>query len=102
VTDALRGGSLAGWRRKVAGQIQPSFHAARDDSSDVPVSWRGRSRYDELGVGEARAALSEGDETRIKAVRSYERKHNLRKCQAAILKAEPNRPNLRAVTVRDG
>jgi ferritin-like metal-binding protein YciE len=34
--------------------------------------------YDELGVDEVRAVLSEGDETRIRAARSYERKHKNR------------------------
>jgi ferritin-like metal-binding protein YciE len=37
--------------------------------------WAG---YDELGVDEVRSVLSEGDEERIKAVRSYERKHKNR------------------------
>jgi hypothetical protein len=41
-------------------------------------------RYDELGVEEVRAVLSEGDDTRIKSVRSYERKH---KNRAGVLQA---------------
>ena len=40
--------------------------------------------YDELAVDEVRAVLSEGDETRVKAVRSYERKH---KNRAGVLQA---------------
>jgi ferritin-like metal-binding protein YciE len=40
--------------------------------------------YDELGVDEVRAVLSEGDETRVKAVRTYERKH---KNRAGVLQA---------------
>jgi ferritin-like metal-binding protein YciE len=40
--------------------------------------------YDELSVEEVRAVLSEGDETRLKAVRSYERKH---KNRAGVLQA---------------
>ena len=40
--------------------------------------------YDELGVEEVRAVLSEGDDTRIKAARSYERKH---KNRAGVLQA---------------
>jgi ferritin-like metal-binding protein YciE len=34
--------------------------------------------YDELGVNEVQAVLSEGDEQRIKDVRAYERKHKAR------------------------
>ena len=40
--------------------------------------------YDELGVEEVRAVLSEGDDTRIKEARSYERKH---KNRAGVLQA---------------
>jgi ferritin-like metal-binding protein YciE len=40
--------------------------------------------YDELSVEEVRAVLSRGDETRIKEVRSYERKH---KNRAGVLQA---------------
>ena len=40
--------------------------------------------YDELAVDEVRAVLSEGDDTRVKAVRSYERKH---KNRAGVLQA---------------
>ena len=48
---------------------------SRIDSLRSDEPWPG---YDELGVDEVRAVLSEGDETRIKAVRSYERKHKNR------------------------
>jgi ferritin-like metal-binding protein YciE len=40
--------------------------------------------YDELAVDEVRAVLSEADDTRVKAVRSYERKH---KNRAGVLQA---------------
>jgi ferritin-like metal-binding protein YciE len=40
--------------------------------------------YDELAVDEVRAVLSESDDTRVKAVRSYERKH---KNRAGVLQA---------------
>ena len=40
--------------------------------------------YDELGVEEVRAVLSDGDDTRIKTARSYERKH---KNRAGVLQA---------------
>ncbi len=43
---------------------------SRIDSLQADEPWPG---YDELGVDEVRAVLSEGDETRVKAVRSYER-----------------------------
>ena len=42
------------------------------------------SGYDELGVDEVRAVLSEGDEQRIKDVRAYERKH---KARAGVIQA---------------
>ena len=48
---------------------------SRIDSLQAAEPWPG---YDELGVDEVRAVVSEGDETRIKAVRSYERKHKNR------------------------
>ena len=48
---------------------------SRIDSLQANEPWPG---YDELGVDEVRAVLSEGDETRVKAVRSYERKHKNR------------------------
>jgi len=48
---------------------------SRIDSLQADEPWPG---YDELGVDEVRAVLSEGDETRVKAVRSYERKHKNR------------------------
>jgi ferritin-like metal-binding protein YciE len=53
----------------------------RIDSLQASEPWAG---YDELGVDEVRAVLSEGDETRVKAVRSYERKH---KNRAGVLQA---------------
>ena len=53
----------------------------RIDSLQADEPWPG---YDELGVDEVRAVLAEGDETRIKAVRSYERKH---KNRAGVLQA---------------
>ena len=48
---------------------------SRIDSLQADEPWPG---YDELGVDEVRAVLSEGDETRIKAVRNYERQHKNR------------------------
>ena len=48
---------------------------SRIDSLQGDEPWAG---YDELCVDEIRAVLSEGDETRIKAARSYERKHKNR------------------------
>ena len=53
----------------------------RIDALQADEPWPG---YDELGVDEVRAVLSEGDETRVKAVRSYERKH---KNRAGVLQA---------------
>jgi ferritin-like metal-binding protein YciE len=53
----------------------------RIDSLQADEPWPG---YDELGVDEVRAVLSEGDDTRAKAVRSYERKH---KNRAGVLQA---------------
>ncbi len=53
----------------------------RIDSLQASEPWPG---YDELGVDEVRAVLTEGDETRVKAVRSYERKH---KNRAGVLQA---------------
>ena len=53
----------------------------RIDSLQADEPWPG---YDELGVDEVRAVLGEGDESRIKAVRSYERKH---KNRAGVLQA---------------
>ena len=47
----------------------------RIDSLQGDEPWPG---YDELSVDEVRAVLSEGDEQRIKDVRSYERKHKAR------------------------
>jgi ferritin-like metal-binding protein YciE len=54
---------------------------SRIDSLQGDEPWPG---YDELGVDELRAVLSEGDETRVKAVRSYERRH---KNRAGVLQA---------------
>ena len=54
---------------------------SRIDSLQASEPWPG---YDELGVEEVRAVLSEGDDTRIKAVRDYERKH---KNRAGVLHA---------------
>jgi ferritin-like metal-binding protein YciE len=54
---------------------------SRIDSLQASEPWPG---YDELAVEEVREVLSEGDETRIKAVRSYERKH---KNRAGVLQA---------------
>ena len=54
---------------------------SRIDSLQASEPWPG---YDELSVDEVRAVLSEGDETRIKAARSYERKH---KNRAGVLQA---------------
>ena len=54
---------------------------SRIDSLQASEPWPG---YDELGVEEIRAALSEGDDTRIEAVRGYERKH---KNRAGVLQA---------------
>jgi ferritin-like metal-binding protein YciE len=54
---------------------------SRIDSLQADEPWPG---YDELGVDEVRAVLSEADETRVKAVRSYERKH---KNRAGVLQA---------------
>jgi ferritin-like metal-binding protein YciE len=54
---------------------------SRIDSLQASEPWPG---YDELGVEEVRAVLSEGDDTRIKAVRSYERRH---KNRAGVLQA---------------
>jgi ferritin-like metal-binding protein YciE len=54
---------------------------SRIDSLQGDEPWAG---YDELAVEEVRAVLSEGDDTRIKAVRSYERKH---KNRAGVLQA---------------
>jgi ferritin-like metal-binding protein YciE len=48
---------------------------SRIDSLQANEPWAG---YDELGVDEIRAVLSEGDETRIKATRTYERRHKNR------------------------
>ena len=54
---------------------------SRIDSLQGDEPWPG---YDELGVDEVRAVLSEADETRVKAARSYERRH---KNRAGVLQA---------------
>ena len=54
---------------------------SRIDSLQADEPWPG---YDELGVDEIRAVLSEGDDTRAKAARSYERKH---KNRAGVIQA---------------
>jgi ferritin-like metal-binding protein YciE len=54
---------------------------SRIDSLQAAEPWPG---YDELGVEEVGAVLSEGDETTVKAVRDYERKH---KNRAGVLQA---------------
>ena len=54
---------------------------SRIDSLKGDEPWTG---YDELGVDEVRAVLSEGDDTRVKAVRAYERKH---KARAGVIQA---------------
>jgi ferritin-like metal-binding protein YciE len=54
---------------------------SRIDSLQASEPWPG---YDELAVDEVRAVLSERDETQVKAVRSYERKH---KNRAGVLQA---------------
>jgi ferritin-like metal-binding protein YciE len=53
----------------------------RIDSLRGDEPWPG---YDELGVDEVNAVLSEGDEQRIKDVRAYERKH---KARAGVIQA---------------
>jgi len=54
---------------------------SRIDSLQASEPWPG---YDELGVEEIRAALDEGDDTRIEAVRGYERQH---KDRAGVIQA---------------
>jgi ferritin-like metal-binding protein YciE len=54
---------------------------SRIDSLQADEPWPG---YDELAVDEVRAVLAEGDETRVKVVRSYERRH---KNRAGVLQA---------------
>jgi ferritin-like metal-binding protein YciE len=54
---------------------------SRIDSLQGDEPWPG---YDELAVEEVRSVLSEADDTRIKAVRTYERKH---KNRAGVLQA---------------
>ena len=57
------------------------FITSRIDSLKGSEPWPG---YDELAVEEVRAVLSEGDDSRIEAVRTYERKH---KDRAGVLQA---------------
>ena len=54
---------------------------SRIDALQGDEPWPG---YDELGVDEVRAVLSEGDEQRLKDVRAYERKH---KARAGVIQA---------------
>ena len=54
---------------------------SRIDSLQADEPWPG---YDELGVEEVQAVLSEGDDNRIEAVRRYESKH---KNRAGVLQA---------------
>ena len=54
---------------------------SRIDALQGDEPWPG---YDELGVDEVRAVLSEGDEQRVKDVRAYERKH---KARAGVIQA---------------
>ena len=54
---------------------------SRIDALQGDEPWPG---YDELGVDEVRAVLSEGDGQRVKDVRAYERKH---KARAGVLQA---------------
>jgi ferritin-like metal-binding protein YciE len=54
---------------------------SRIESLRASEPWPG---YDELSVEEVRSVLSEGDENRIKVVRSYERRH---KNRAGVLQA---------------
>ena len=54
---------------------------SRIDALQASEPWPG---YDELAVDEIRAVLSESDDTRIKSVRTYERKH---KNRAGVLQA---------------
>ena len=59
----------------------------RIDSLRGDEPWPG---YDELGVDEVRAVISEGDEQRIKDVRDYERKH---KDRAGVIQATEREPS---------
>jgi ferritin-like metal-binding protein YciE len=54
---------------------------SRIDALQASEPWPG---YDELSVEEVRAVLAEGDESRVKEARSYERKH---KNRAGVLQA---------------
>ena len=81
--DAARFGTVelakvAAYERKNQNR---STVTSRIDSLQGDEPWAG---YDELGVDEVRAVLSEGDQTRIKAARSYERRH---KNRAGVLQA---------------
>jgi hypothetical protein len=63
-------------RQANSGTVTSRIDALRDDEP-----WPG---YDELGVDEVRAVLSEGDEQRVKDVRAYERNH---KARAGVIQA---------------
>jgi ferritin-like metal-binding protein YciE len=54
---------------------------SRIDSLKASEPWSG---YDELGVEEIRVALNQGDDTRVKAARDYERRH---KARAGVIQA---------------
>ena len=60
---------------------------SRIDSLRADEPWPG---YDELSVDEVRAVLTEGDDTRVKAARRYERKH---KNRAGVLRATEREPS---------
>jgi ferritin-like metal-binding protein YciE len=60
---------------------------SRIDSLQADEPWPG---YDELGVDEVRAVLSESNEQRINDVRAYERKH---KARAGVIQATEREPN---------
>jgi ferritin-like metal-binding protein YciE len=76
--DSLSADEVNAYERKNQNR---STVTSRIDSLQGDEPWAG---YDELAVEEVRAVLSEGDDTRIKAVRSYERKH---KNRAGVLQA---------------
>jgi hypothetical protein len=60
---------------------------SRIDALQDDEPWPG---YDELGVDEVRAVLSEGDERRVGDVRAYERKH---KARAGVIQATERGPS---------
>jgi hypothetical protein len=63
-------------RQANSGAVTSRIDAVQDDEP-----WPG---YDELGVDEVRAVLSEGDEQRVGDVRVYERKY---KARAGVIQA---------------